>query len=151
MGRKDMIAVDGSDQAQYAFDWYLENMYREGDTVVLIHCAEYNIDIGLPGAAADVNAICAQVKKRHDEIGNLTDGFMNVLRSKHVNSKLVTVQGEKPGELICKTAKDEGVQSIIMGTRGLGKLRRTLLGSVSEYVVHHAACPVTIVRQCQDS
>lgn len=150
MGRKDMIAVDGSEQAQYAFDWYLENMYREGDTVVIVHCAEYHIDIGLPGVAADVNAICAQVKKRQDEIGNLTDGFMNKLRSKKVASKLLTLTGDKPGELICKAAKDEGAQTIIMGTRGLGTIRRTLLGSVSEYVVHHSSVPVTIVRQ-QDS
>ncbi len=34
-----------------------------------------------------------------------------------------------------------------MGTRGMGTIRRTLLGSVSDYVVHHAHCPVTVCRQ----
>ena len=37
------------------------------------------------GAAADVNAICAQVKKRQDEIASLTEDFMAVLRAKKVN------------------------------------------------------------------
>ncbi|XP_059151114.1 universal stress protein in QAH/OAS sulfhydrylase 3'region-like [Physella acuta] len=149
MTRKHLIAVDGSDEALKAFNWFLDNMYRSGDTVILVHVAEYNIDIGLPGRNVDVNAICAAVKKRNDEIGNLTDGFMNVLRGKHITSKLLTLQGDKPGEVITKAARDELADSVVMGTRGLGTIRRTLLGSVSEYVVHHAHCPVTIVRADQ--
>ena len=59
---------------------------------------------------------------------------------------LLTPSGEKPGELIVKAAKEKNAASIILGTRGLGTIRRTLLGSVSEYVVHHSHCPVTVVR-----
>ena len=36
---------------------------------------------------------------------------------------------------------------IVMGSRGQGRIRRALLGSVSESVVWHAPCPVTIVRE----
>ncbi|CAL1543079.1 unnamed protein product [Lymnaea stagnalis] len=151
MPKKDLLAIDGSDQAQFAFDWYLRNMYRDGDQVLLVHVAEYNIDIGLPGRGADVDAICSAVKKRNDEIGNLTDTFMNTLRARHVPAKLLTLQGDKPGDAIIKAAKEEDATSIVMGTRGLGKIRRTLLGSVSEYVVHHAHCPVTIVRNPQEN
>ena len=53
---------------------------------------------------------------------------------------------EKPGEFICSTAKTENASFVVMGTRGLGKLRRTIMGSVSDYVVHHAACPVLVCR-----
>lgn len=35
---------------------------------------------------------------------------------------------------------------LVMGSRGLGPLRRVLVGSVSEGVVHHARCPVLVVR-----
>ena len=33
---------------------------------------------------------------------------------------------------------------IVIGTRGQGTVRRTFLGSVSDYVVHHAHCPVAV-------
>jgi nucleotide-binding universal stress UspA family protein len=35
----------------------------------------------------------------------------------------------------------------VMGSRGQGRIRRALLGSVSESVVRHAPCPVIIVRE----
>lgn len=35
---------------------------------------------------------------------------------------------------------------IVTGTRGMGKVRRTILGSVSDYLVHHAHCPVVVCR-----
>lgn len=56
--------------------------------------------------------------------------------------------GMKPGEAIISAAVEEGANMIIMGSRGLGKLRRTLMGSVSEFVVTHAPprCAVTILR-----
>lgn len=46
---------------------------------------------------------------------------------------------------ICKAAKQHGVTLIVMGTRGLGSVRRTVLGSVSDYVLHHSHIPVAIV------
>lgn len=36
---------------------------------------------------------------------------------------------------------------IVTGTRGMGKVRRTILGSVSDYLVHHAHCPVVVCRR----
>ena len=35
---------------------------------------------------------------------------------------------------------------IITGARGMGKVRRTILGSVSDYLVHHSICPVIVCR-----
>jgi nucleotide-binding universal stress UspA family protein len=40
-----------------------------------------------------------------------------------------------------------GAGLIIMGSRGLGGVRRALMGSVSDSVVRHAHCPVLIVRE----
>ena len=50
-----------------------------------------------------------------------------------------------PGEGICAAAKKENVDMIVMGTRGLSTLRRTVLGSVSDYVLHHTNLPVAVV------
>ena len=52
----------------------------------------------------------------------------------------------KPGEVILKIAKEEKATMIITGTRGLGKIRRTILGSVSDYIIHHSSVPVLVYR-----
>eukprot|EP00795_Rhopilema_esculentum_P014370 gene14370-5418_t len=55
-----------------------------------------------------------------------------------------TDQGS-PGAEIARIAKDNGIKMLIMGTRAHGALKRAFLGSISDYVVHHAHCPVTVV------
>ena len=47
---------------------------------------------------------------------------------------------------IVKVAEDIGAGLIVMGSRGLGGVRRVLMGSVSDSVVRHAHCPVLVVR-----
>ncbi len=51
-----------------------------------------------------------------------------------------------PREVICSVAKEEQPDILVVGSRGLGSLERLVLGSVSDYVVHHAPCPVLVVR-----
>ena len=51
----------------------------------------------------------------------------------------------KPGEVIIDYSKKESATCIVMGSRGLGKIRRTVLGSVSDYVVRHSLIPVVVI------
>ena len=44
-------------------------------------------------------------------------------------------------------AEELGAGLIVLGSRGHGRRRRALMGSVSDAVVCHAHCPVTIVRE----
>ena len=53
----------------------------------------------------------------------------------------------RPEEEIVELGEKAGVGMIVMGSRGLGGVRRALLGSVSEFVVHYAGCPVLVVRR----
>jgi nucleotide-binding universal stress UspA family protein len=55
-------------------------------------------------------------------------------------------QGQ-PDEEIVEVAHSSGIGLIVMGSRGRGRMRRALMGSVSDSVVRHAHCPVTIVRE----
>jgi nucleotide-binding universal stress UspA family protein len=48
--------------------------------------------------------------------------------------------------MIIDEAEKEGVDLILMGTRGMNAVDRWLLGSVSTKVVHHAPCNVLVVR-----
>lgn len=51
-----------------------------------------------------------------------------------------------PGEQIVKKAEDIKATLVITGSRGLGTIRRTVLGSVSDYVIHHSHVPVIVYQ-----
>ena len=51
-----------------------------------------------------------------------------------------------PGPAILSVAKKNNADLIVMGSRGLGPLKGLFMGSVSSFVVTHAACPVMIVK-----
>jgi nucleotide-binding universal stress UspA family protein len=51
-----------------------------------------------------------------------------------------------PDAEIVDLAEELGAGLIVIGSRGLGGLRRALMGSVSDSVVRHAHCPVMVVR-----
>ena len=59
--------------------------------------------------------------------------------------------GERRSDEIVKVAEEVRAGLIVMGSRGLGGVRRTLMGSVSDAVVRHAHCPVLIVRRHEDA
>lgn len=51
-----------------------------------------------------------------------------------------------PVEVIPEFAATHGSDLIVIGSRGLGPLKGLVMGSVSTHVVHHAPCPVLVVR-----
>ena len=51
-----------------------------------------------------------------------------------------------PDKEIIRLSEEIGATMIVMGSRGLGAVRRTLMGSVSDSVVRHAHCPVLVMR-----
>ena len=52
----------------------------------------------------------------------------------------------RPDQEIIALAERIGAGLIVLGSRGLGGVRRALMGSVSDSVVRHAHCPVMVVR-----
>jgi nucleotide-binding universal stress UspA family protein len=52
----------------------------------------------------------------------------------------------RPDRAIINLAEEQGIGLIVMGSRGLGGVRRALMGSISDSVVRYAHCPVMIVR-----
>jgi nucleotide-binding universal stress UspA family protein len=53
----------------------------------------------------------------------------------------------RPAQEIVSVGEDVGAGLIVLGSRGLGGIKRALMGSVSDSVVRHAHCPVLVVRQ----
>jgi nucleotide-binding universal stress UspA family protein len=56
------------------------------------------------------------------------------------------VETGEPGPTICDVATEVGADLIVVGTHGHGWIKRVLIGSVSTHVLHHAPCPVLVVR-----
>ena len=49
-----------------------------------------------------------------------------------------------PGPSIVDKARELGASLIVIGSRGRGTIRRTILGSVSDYIIHHTHVPVLV-------
>jgi nucleotide-binding universal stress UspA family protein len=92
------------------------------------------------------NAFDEAVKKEQARVKELEDKYNAKILENGLSGRIRSEGGNKPGEVICKVADEEKVALIVIGTRGLGKVRRTIMGSVSDFVVHHASCPVVVCR-----
>ena len=62
-----------------------------------------------------------------------------------INTEFTQLAGN-PGRMICELANNWSADLILVGSRGLRGLKEMFLGSVSNYVTHHAPCSVLIVR-----
>lgn len=51
-----------------------------------------------------------------------------------------------PRDEITRKCQEISADAIIMGSRGMGAIKRTLIGSVSDHIIHHVPCPVIIVK-----
>ncbi|XP_060598422.1 putative universal stress protein SAUSA300_1656 isoform X2 [Ruditapes philippinarum] len=143
--RKVLIAMDGSKHALFAFEWYAKNVYKETDNVIMAYCAEYNINV--PMLLASPVAV-ANIVEQHEEavlkVFKKLDEIANRYKIKHTLERIE--RPHRPGEAIVKAAHQQNIDLIITGTRGLGTIRRTILGSVSDYIIHHARVPVIVCK-----
>ena len=80
-----------------------------------------------------------QVERIEAEGGRVTQSYLRLGRP---GERIVTV-----AEQIVSLAEEIEAGLIVVGSRGLGGIRRALMGSVSDSVVRHAHCPVLVVRR----
>jgi nucleotide-binding universal stress UspA family protein len=84
---------------------------------------------------------------RSDRTGALS-GLVERARREGVEAQFLIWEGE-PGASVLEAAGAEGADVIVVGSHARGPVGRLLLGSVSSYVVRHAAAPVIVVRADQ--
>lgn len=144
--RKVVIAVDMSNWAEMAFDFYVQhirNFDEYDDDVICFHSIEpphYSSADALlkTGSYDHAVHVCEENSKKVQE------KFTEKMKQNNVSGRVVIKFGARPGEAIVHLATTEHATIIVIGTRGLGFIRRTILGSVSDYVLHHAHCPVAV-------
>lgn len=84
---------------------------------------------------------------RHEELRKgqaIVDGAIKQLG---VDNLLGRVVEGTPGPELCALARAEQASAIVIGSRGRGRIKRALLGSVSDFVVRNAPCPVLVIGE----
>ncbi|XP_060564889.1 universal stress protein Slr1101-like [Ruditapes philippinarum] len=144
--RNVMIAMDGSKHAIYAFEWYAENVYQPTDNVIMAHCAEHGVNLPPTALMAGNPTVIQAMMKEHEEEVMKVFRTIDELANKHnIKHTLERLNGP-PGESLIKAAEQQDVTLIIAGSRGHGTIRRTIMGSTGDYIVHHSHVPVLIVK-----
>ncbi len=147
-----LIATDGSDLALAAARAAFGIVPRP-DKVTILAISEATPELvadggGIEGPTmtpAEVDAVIAE-GNRHAEAALLG---LSVLVPEGAAVDRVLEHGD-PGATICAVAEKVGADAVVLGSHGKNWIKRVVLGSVSEYVVHHAKCPVLVVPAERD-
>jgi len=142
----NLVCIDGSEQSEHAFNWYIGNYHKSDDIVGLVYVQRQPSMPILIDGGVGIEAYQISARSCQKEAENLKHKFQTICEKKNLKFKFFMLDPHHcPGHLICEIAKEEKAASIIMGQRGLGMISRILLGSTSDYVLHHTNIPVTVV------
>jgi len=140
--RRIIAPVDGSDEAKYAAKKAIFLAEHIGVDVVAIYVKDNSVLARFP-VPDDVFSF--NIDKLLDkEALSILDKVEKMGNKSGVRVIKKLVEGI-PDEEIIKGARKSDL--IVMGSKGMTALDRILIGSVSEKVLHHAPCPVMIVRK----
>ena len=144
---KVLLAIDGSEEAKLAASAAAEltkSTSSELHVVYVESMAEFSTPPGWKVFDADLPARLKQAAEEEARI-KLDE---QVQRIREAGSEITGEHARlgHPDAEIVELAEELGVGLIVVGSRGHGRVRRALMGSVSDSVVRHAHCPVLVVR-----
>ena len=137
MFERVVVAVDGSPQSSKTLPVAVDLARRYGSIVTVVHCREFEryegdeVDLGPPIPATQ---LLEDTVRMFRDAGVDATGELRKVRPGHTHDEIVQVAKLIPADLI------------VMGTRGMTEIKSLLLGGVAQKVVHHAPCPVLLVR-----
>jgi len=150
-----LVPLDGSEHSLRALETAIQIAKKFDAKMTLIHV--YSVTVtpvimpepttltpsGVPVMTpAEVTKIVETAREAGQKI--LADGKRKV-ESEHIAVETVLKEGNTVQE-IAKSAKEARSDLIVMGVKGISKLRELLVGSVSEGVIRQASCPVLVVK-----
>jgi nucleotide-binding universal stress UspA family protein len=136
---KVLLATDGSAEARLAASTAADLASSTKSELHVVHVAEPRPTF-LAQTEEEPAELRREAQHRLDEQVRAVEEAEGTVAEAHLR------QGRADEEIV-DLAESLGVGLIVMGSRGRGRIRRALMGSVSESVVRHAHCPVTIVRE----
>ncbi|HYP44088.1 MAG TPA: universal stress protein [Propionibacteriaceae bacterium] len=139
-----IVGVDGSESSRAALHWAYEEATHHGAslTVVMSWHSPSTLPMSPPYGTLPTEGYESQ--PRTDAI-NLLEKLTSELepRNPAVDVRTSLEEGS-PAKVLIERSK--GADLLVVGSRGHGGFAGMLLGSVSQHLVGHAECPVTVVR-----
>ncbi|HEY1279272.1 MAG TPA: universal stress protein, partial [Acidimicrobiales bacterium] len=141
-GGRVVVGVDGTEISADALRWaWAEAARRQADLSVVIAYHHHQLEslIGPPGAV-DHDSVRKASQALADE---MVERAIAAADHQPLSVEVIALAASA-GHGLVDAAADADL--LVIGSRGRGNLRGVLLGSVSRHCVHHAPCPVVIVR-----
>jgi nucleotide-binding universal stress UspA family protein len=133
-----VVGVDGSDGSRNALRWAARQAGYTGATLEAIIGWEYPAFYGWAAAIPDDLDYDKLAEHALDEA---VDEVFGRDRPAWLRTRVVCKHAA-----LALVEASEGAELLVVGSRGHGAVADVLLGSVSTYCVHHARCPVTVIR-----
>lgn len=144
-----LLPTDGSDFSLAAARACAEVAAKEEDAVVRVISVIETLSPDEPfDTASDYYVAVAQASKAaaEERVREVRNILLADQRNADLRVETKTVSG-KPDKMIVKECEDWPADLVVIASHGYGFWARTLLGSVTDSVVHHAPCSVLIVRR----
>lgn len=138
-----VVGVDGSNAAESALRWALDEAHLRGATVEAVHVWRYPVYTYASGV---LRAPVFAHDSLHEEARAVLDDAVDAgLAGEHHASVVerVLLEGGAVEQLVQRA---EHADLLVVGHRGSGGFAGLLLGSVAQQCSAHATCPVVIVR-----
>ena len=137
-----LVATDGSREAQLALTTAADLANSTDSELHVLHVGELPL-VYHP----ERHAYRAEYEEHEREAQQILEAEVERIDGAGATAAQAHLRMGRADEEIVELAQSIDAGLIAMGSRGQGRLRRALVGSVSESVVRHAHCPVTIVRE----
>jgi nucleotide-binding universal stress UspA family protein len=153
--KKILVPLDGSEHSQRALKTATQIAKKFKARMTLIHVYSVTVPpVIMPepttltpsGVPVVTPAELSKMVEAAQEVGErILAEAEERLKSEGVKVDTSLSEGNTVQE-ITRVAEEGDFDLIVMGVRGIGRLRELLVGSVSEGVIKHASCPVLVVK-----
>jgi nucleotide-binding universal stress UspA family protein len=153
---KILLAIDGSESATHATQAAVELSKKTDSELNVLYVGEdpYSAAFFYPDATnaegvqhVDPALIEELGRQFEQEARQVLDAEVEKVRAVGGTVAEAYLRMGSPAAEVVDLAEELGVGLVVVGSRGLGGIRRALIGSVSDSVVRHAHCPVLVVRK----
>ena len=134
-----LLASDGSSHSRRATRWLRDLALPSDTTITVLTVATLHEP---PRDAQTVRELWAVARADAHRVG---DRAAKTLKGRWPRTDVMVTQGDPSVEIVY-AAEEMKVAMIVLGARGLGRVKRFLIGSTSLAAARYAPCPVAIVR-----